>query len=149
MLLTALEYARLPDDGSRTELERGRLVPMNVPDPRHGEICANVVHLLRLFLDAHPLGRVVILSRTRQVSVAEMVFPNEQSWLFPVLPDFRYPLGNGPTIFPNRGWHGVTKRFFIPDSYFTCARTLHEPRRPLNAVPDVGNYPSQALNVLR
>jgi Uma2 family endonuclease len=57
-LLTAEEYAGLPDDGRRTELIRGVVVEMNVPYPRHGEICCQAAYLLRRFLDDHPLGRV-------------------------------------------------------------------------------------------
>jgi Uma2 family endonuclease len=57
-LLTAEEYLRLPDDGRPTELVRGRVVEMNVPTPRHGEICLQAGYLLRRFLEDHPLGRV-------------------------------------------------------------------------------------------
>ena len=32
---------------------------MNVPTPRHGEICVQISYLLRRFLEDHPLGRVV------------------------------------------------------------------------------------------
>ena len=39
--LTAEEYAKLPDRGVPTELVRGRVIEMNVPAPRHGQICAN------------------------------------------------------------------------------------------------------------
>src|SRR5207247_2134351 len=42
------------------ELVRGRLVPMNVPAPRHGEICSKVDRILGRFLDDHPLGRPVV-----------------------------------------------------------------------------------------
>jgi Uma2 family endonuclease len=56
--LTAEEFFVLPDDGRRTELIRGRIVAMNMPGFRHGEICSNIIHQLRNFLDAHPLGRV-------------------------------------------------------------------------------------------
>ena len=58
-LLTAEEYSLLPDDGTPTELVRGKITPVNMPRPRHGEICANVVYLLKRHLDDHPLGRVV------------------------------------------------------------------------------------------
>jgi Uma2 family endonuclease len=57
-LLTAEEYGMLPDDGTATELVRGRVVTMNMPYPRHGEICIQVGYLLRRFLEDHPLGRV-------------------------------------------------------------------------------------------
>jgi Uma2 family endonuclease len=58
-LLTAEEYCLLPDNGQPTELVRGKVVPLDIPWPRHGEICANVVHLLKQHLVDHPLGRVV------------------------------------------------------------------------------------------
>jgi Uma2 family endonuclease len=58
-LLTAEEYCLLPDNGTPTELVRGKVMLVNMPRPRHGEICANVVYLLKRHLDDHPLGRVV------------------------------------------------------------------------------------------
>lgn len=57
-LLTAEEYARLPEDGRRTELVRGEVLEMNVPVPRHGEVCVNLAAALKRFLKANPLGRV-------------------------------------------------------------------------------------------
>jgi Uma2 family endonuclease len=59
-LLTAAEYARLPDRGVPTELVRGRVVEMNVPAPRHGEICSKVDRLVGNYADEHGLGRVVV-----------------------------------------------------------------------------------------
>jgi Uma2 family endonuclease len=58
-LLTAEEYYRLPDNGQPTELIRGRIVPMNMPFPRHGEICARISYLLQRYLEDHELGRVI------------------------------------------------------------------------------------------
>jgi Uma2 family endonuclease len=58
-LLTAEEFGLLPDDGTPKELVRGRIVPMNVPAPRHGQICVQIAYLLRRFLDDHLLGQVV------------------------------------------------------------------------------------------
>jgi Uma2 family endonuclease len=58
-LLTAEEYCLLPDNGQPTELVRGKVVPLDIPWPRHGQICANVVYLLRRHLDDHPLGHIV------------------------------------------------------------------------------------------
>ncbi|MBY0526012.1 MAG: Uma2 family endonuclease [Gemmataceae bacterium] len=58
-LLTAEEFAELPDDGRKMELVRGRIVVLNMPFPRHGEICSNIVHLGRSFLDVHDLGRII------------------------------------------------------------------------------------------
>ena len=58
-LLTAEEYAELPDDGKPTELVRGVVVPMNLPTPRHGEICLQAGYLLKQYLETHPVGRAV------------------------------------------------------------------------------------------
>ncbi len=58
-LLTAEQYAALPDDGRPTELVRGVVVPMNLPFPRHGEICARTVYLVMQYLETHPVGRAV------------------------------------------------------------------------------------------
>jgi Uma2 family endonuclease len=58
-LLTAEEYVALPDDGQPSELVRGNIFMMVPPAPRHGEICAQIVYLLRQHLDAHSSGRVL------------------------------------------------------------------------------------------
>jgi Uma2 family endonuclease len=57
--MTAEEYARRPDDGRHTELVRGEVVEMNMPTPRHGEICVQIAYLIRRFLEDHPVGRVL------------------------------------------------------------------------------------------
>ncbi|MCI0455558.1 MAG: Uma2 family endonuclease [Gemmataceae bacterium] len=58
-LLTAEQFRLLPDDGQPRELVRGRVVPMNVPAPRHGYLCGNVIGILREFVIQHDLGRVI------------------------------------------------------------------------------------------
>src|SRR3712207_2813725 len=58
-LLTVEEYPALPDNGRPNELVRGRVVPMNMPAPRHGEICVKVVRILGRFLDENDIGRLV------------------------------------------------------------------------------------------
>lgn len=58
-LLTAEEYRLLPDNGQPNELVRGRIVLMNLPAPRHGNICIQIAYLLRKHLEKHDLGRVV------------------------------------------------------------------------------------------
>jgi Uma2 family endonuclease len=59
VLLTAEEYAELPDDGRPTELVRGVVVSMNMPTPRHVEICLQTGYLLKQYLETHPVGRAV------------------------------------------------------------------------------------------
>lgn len=58
-LLTAEEFARRPDPGHPEELVKGRIVPMPPPGARHGWICAELVFVLRTFLQDHDLGRVL------------------------------------------------------------------------------------------
>jgi Uma2 family endonuclease len=58
-LLTADEYLTLRDNGQPTELVRGRIVTLNMPAPRHGQICGQIVYLLRRYLEANAIGHVV------------------------------------------------------------------------------------------
>jgi Uma2 family endonuclease len=58
-LLTAEEYGELPDLGRPTELVRGRIVDMNVPYPRHGQVCVQIAYLLRRYLEDYDIGHVV------------------------------------------------------------------------------------------
>src|SRR5687768_17496546 len=56
-LLTAEEFARLPEDGQRLELVRGVVVPMNMPRFRHGEVCSNIDFILNSYIRPRHLGR--------------------------------------------------------------------------------------------
>lgn len=58
-LMTAEEFLRLPGDVRPKELVRGRVVYMNVPMPRHGQICSRVDRIVGNFADEHTLGHVV------------------------------------------------------------------------------------------
>lgn len=58
-LLTAEEYLRLPDNGQPTELVRGRIVLMNMPKARHGQICARLARLLGNYAEEQDLGHVL------------------------------------------------------------------------------------------
>ncbi|MGO9600898.1 MAG: Uma2 family endonuclease [Isosphaeraceae bacterium] len=58
-LLTAQEFERRTDPGYPEELVRGRIVTMPPPGRRHGQVCAQVVYLLRRFLEEHELGHVL------------------------------------------------------------------------------------------
>ena len=58
-LLTAEEYRLLPDTGRLTELVQGKVVDMNMPAPRHGYFCSNIVGILRLHVREQGLGRVM------------------------------------------------------------------------------------------
>ncbi len=58
-LLTAEDFLRLPNEGRPRELVRGRVVYMNVPKPRHGQICSKVDRIIGNFADEKNLGHVV------------------------------------------------------------------------------------------
>ena len=58
-LLTAEEFARRPDPGYPEELVKGRIVTMPPPGARHGQLCAQIVFLLRLYLQDHDLGHIL------------------------------------------------------------------------------------------
>lgn len=58
-LLTAEQYATLPDLEGHHELVRGEIVHMNMPSFRHGQICATISRLVGYFVDLHGLGRVL------------------------------------------------------------------------------------------
>ena len=58
-LLTLEEYSKLPDLGYPNELVRGRIVRMNPPQSRHGQVCATATLLLASFAREHNLGHVL------------------------------------------------------------------------------------------
>jgi Uma2 family endonuclease len=58
-LITAEEYAALPDTGVPTELVRGEIVEMNQPTPRHGQVCSKVDRFVGGFADDHESGHVL------------------------------------------------------------------------------------------
>lgn len=58
-LITADEYSDMPDDGRRTELVRGRIIELPPPNFFHGFVCVEIAAVLREWVRAHNLGRVV------------------------------------------------------------------------------------------
>jgi Uma2 family endonuclease len=58
-LLTIEEYVRLPDDGRKTELVRGRIVEVPPTYPFHGYVCSKIDRILGGFVDTQKLGRVM------------------------------------------------------------------------------------------
>lgn len=57
-LLTAEQFAEI-NDGVLSELVRGKIVEMNVPKFRHGEVCSNFAFLLQSIVRPGKLGRVL------------------------------------------------------------------------------------------
>ena len=59
-LITAEEFGRMPDDGRRTELVRGRVIELPPPRMRHGQVCGLVSFHLMTHARANDLGHVLI-----------------------------------------------------------------------------------------
>ena len=57
-LVTAEEFARIPDDDQHYELVEGRVVRMSPPGFRHGLLATRIAALLAQHVDAHRLGAV-------------------------------------------------------------------------------------------
>ncbi len=57
---TYAEFERLPDDGNRYEVIAGELVVSPSPDFSHQEIIGRLHVLMRVFADAHKLGRLIV-----------------------------------------------------------------------------------------
>jgi Uma2 family endonuclease len=61
-LLTAEQFGERPDPGYPEELVRGRIVPLPVAKPRHGQICGHAGYLLGAVADDRRLGHVCNIS---------------------------------------------------------------------------------------
>jgi len=58
-LVTADEFARIPNDDYHYELVEGRVVRMSPPGSRHGVLATRIAMLLAQHADAHRLGAVM------------------------------------------------------------------------------------------
>jgi Uma2 family endonuclease len=58
-LITAEEFERRPGTDAVEELVRGRIVMSPPPNRIHGMICIETAFHIRLYLQQHPIGRVV------------------------------------------------------------------------------------------
>jgi Uma2 family endonuclease len=99
-LLTAEEYLELPDDGQRTELVAGRVISLNMPGFRHGEVCGNIHFYLSTFVRQKRLGRTLtndagIVTKRKPDSVrgADVTFYSYG----------RVPAGDSPLGYPSAG----------------------------------------------
>jgi Uma2 family endonuclease len=57
-VLSVEEFAALPDDGMKHELNEGELIVMPPPKPRHGDCQVRLCSALHEFVMAHSLGSV-------------------------------------------------------------------------------------------
>ena len=55
-LLTAEQFVERPDPGYPEELVRGRIVPLPIPKPRHGQICGKAGRILGNWAEDRDLG---------------------------------------------------------------------------------------------
>jgi Uma2 family endonuclease len=62
LLYTAEQFAALPDDGIRTELVRGRIIPLPIPAPRYGYVCSQLLLRLGVYAEEHRRGHVLARS---------------------------------------------------------------------------------------
>lgn len=131
-LLTAEEYFQLPDDGQRTELIRGVVVPMNMPGFRHGEVCGNIHFYLSTFVRQNRLGRtltndsgIVTTRNPDSVRGADVTYYSYT----------RVPQGESPIGYPNA----------VPEIVFEVVSPSNT--RPKIAVK-AGEYLSAGVNVV-
>ncbi len=103
VLMTAEEFAQLPDDDTIMELIRGRVVRMNPPYPYHGYVCCKISRILGNYVDAADLGRVltndsgVVTERGPDtVRGADIAF-----YSFDKIPRGPFPVGAYLTVVPD------------------------------------------------
>jgi len=58
-LMTIEEYGQRPDPGYPEELVRGRIVPLPMPKPRHGQVCSKVNRIVGNYVEDHDLGHLL------------------------------------------------------------------------------------------
>ena len=58
-LMTIADLEAMPDDGNRYEIIEGELFVSCAPGLTHQIVSDNIVHLIRSYLDEHPIGIVV------------------------------------------------------------------------------------------
>ena len=99
-LLTAEEYGRRTDSGRPDELVMGKVVPMTVPNRRHGQICNKVGRILGNFSEEHDLGHVLnndagVITRRNPDTVRG---PDVAFYSFSRLPKGPLPQSYGPEV---------------------------------------------------
>src|SRR5438477_7252181 len=58
-LISAAEFAAMPDPGHPQELVRGVIIDMSPLKFRHGKVCRRIATLVGNFVDQHNLGHVL------------------------------------------------------------------------------------------
>jgi Uma2 family endonuclease len=125
-LLTAEEYARLPDDGRPTELVRGRIVSLNPPYPYHGYVCVKIIHVLNNYVQENDLGRVLsndsgVITERRPDTVrgADVCF-----YSYSRVPKGAFPRGGYLTAVPELVFEVRSPSDRLPDIYLKIGEYL-------------------------
>jgi Uma2 family endonuclease len=58
-LITVDDLDLMPEDGNRYELIAGELIVSRAPSLPHQDILANLLTLIKVYLQQHPIGKVV------------------------------------------------------------------------------------------
>ena len=98
-LLTAEEFARLPNpaDGSKEELVRGEVITMPPPGFLHGRVQANVAFAVTAFVKQHKVGRATVESGVITERGPDTVRgPDVSYWSYE-----RLPKGVVPVVYAN------------------------------------------------
>ncbi|MBX9582267.1 MAG: Uma2 family endonuclease [Gemmataceae bacterium] len=93
-LLTAEEFARLPDppDGSKQELVKGEVVTMPPPSFVHGKVQNNVAYALETHNRTRPSGHVTVESGlVTERDLDTVRGPDVAFWSFDRVPDDKLP----------------------------------------------------------
>lgn len=96
-LLTAEEFANLPDDGMRRELVRGKVTMTPPPGFEHGLLTIRLGVLIQPYLDQQRLGRLVAEAGTILTRQPDTVRGPDLSYYSYV----RLPGTNRPRSYPN------------------------------------------------
>jgi Uma2 family endonuclease len=59
-LITLEEFDALPDDGFRHEINRGELITVTLPMPRHNRVIRRILRLFERYLDQNPVGEMFL-----------------------------------------------------------------------------------------
>jgi len=97
-LVAAGEFFKLRDNGQVSEFVRGKIIVINVPGFRHGEIYGNVVHYLGSYVRERGIGRVL----SNDTGVVTAKDPDTVRGADVAFYSFvRVPKGSQPTGYPD------------------------------------------------
>src|SRR5207253_8137127 len=81
-LLTISDLDAIPDDGNRYELFEGEIFVSRAPSLSHQIILANLLTILRAYLDRNPIGQAIpapgVIFSESNSAIPDMVFISNQ-----------------------------------------------------------------------